>query len=189
MNDANPYQSPRFPSRQPAPVHGRKALRSRIFTAAIAGAAIGYPVSILAVFVVGSTAGHMNFEMSAIFAVFFGTVCAIPAAVAGVFVGAAEGPQARTFRLLVSVVFGGVCSAAIYAFIVVPQATAPAVVIFWVGVVPFLSGMVAGAVGGLIGLGDRRIWWPAPSQPAIATGITKSHARAKLTPSQRSRQN
>jgi hypothetical protein len=158
MNDTNPYQSPRFPSSRAIRGRGAQSMRSRVLAAVVAGVTIGHAVSLLSVIVVGSTVGYMDFEMSGLFALFFGTVGAVPAAVAGAFVGAAKGQQERPLRLLVAVAFGGICSGAVYSFIVVPQATVPAVVVFWVGVVPVASGLVTGGVGGLIGLGDRLFW-------------------------------
>jgi len=76
----------------------------------------------------------------------------------GVVVGMAEGPDLKAVRMLVATVFGGLCSGAVYSFIVVPLATVPAVVVFWTGVIPFVSGLAAGAVGGLIGLQARRAY-------------------------------
>jgi hypothetical protein len=75
----------------------------------------------------------MDYEYSGLCAVFFGTVGAVPAAMIGVVLGMAEGPDAKTVRMLVATVFGGLCSGVVYSFIVVPLATVPAVVVFWTG--------------------------------------------------------
>jgi hypothetical protein len=102
------------------------------------------------------TVGHMDYEGAGLFALLFGTVGAAPPAMTGVVVGMAEGPDAKAVRRLVSTIFGGLCARAVYSFIVIPFATVPTVVVFWAGVVPFVSGLAAGAVGGLMGLGARR---------------------------------
>ena len=152
-----PYQSPAHcPKTQPAR-KPRSAL-SRILLAAPVGAVIGHAVGIATVFTLASTVGHMDYEFSGLCALFFTTVGAAPAAMTGVVVGMAEGPDVKVARMLVATVFGGLCSGAIYSFIVVPLATVPAVVVFWTGVVPFVSGLAAGAVGGLMGLQARRAY-------------------------------
>jgi len=120
------------------------------------GAVIGHAVGITTVFALAGTVGHMDYEMAGLLGLFFGTVGAVPAAMIGVVVGIAEGPDLKAIRMLVATVFGGLCSGAVYSFIVVPLATVPAVVVFWTGVVPFVSGLAAGAVGGLMGLQARR---------------------------------
>jgi hypothetical protein len=107
------------------------------------------------VFIIALLVGHMDYEMSGLSAVFFGTATAAPATMIGVVIGAADGPEAKAMRLLASSVFGGLCSGAIYSVIVVPSASVPAVVVFWVGVVPCVSGLITGAVGGLIGIRAR----------------------------------
>ena len=122
------------------------------------GAVIGHAVSIATVLVIAKTVGHMDYEGAGIFALFFGTVGAAPVAMTGVVVGMAEGPEAKAARMLVSTIFGGLCGGVIYSFLVVPFATVPVVVVFWAGVVPFVSGLAAGAVGGLMGIGARRRW-------------------------------
>lgn len=154
MPRQNPYQSPTHgpatrPARKP-----RSAL-SRILLAAPVGGVFGCAVGIATVFALASTVGYMDYEYSGLCAVFFGTVGAVPAAMIGVVLGMAEGPDAKAVRMLVATVFGGLCSGAVYTFIVVPLATVPAVVVFWTGVVPIVSGLAAGAVGGLMGLQAR----------------------------------
>jgi len=129
---------------------------SRILLAAPVGGVIGCAVGIATVFALAGMVGYMDYEYSGLCAVFFGTVGAVPAAMIGVVLGMAEGPDAKTVRMLVATVFGGLCSGVVYSFIVVPLATVPAVVVFWTGGVPFVSGCAAGAVGGLMGLQARR---------------------------------
>jgi hypothetical protein len=99
----------------------------------------------------------MDYEFSGLGALLYGTAGALPAAVAGVFLGVASGPATKPMRLLLAAVFGSLCSGMLYLLVVVPRATVPAEVVFWVGVVPLVSGLVTGAVGGLIGLRDRPI--------------------------------
>jgi hypothetical protein len=139
-----------MPERQP-----RLPLR-RILPGALVGAIIGHAVSIPTVFAIAGTVGHMDYEMSGMVGLFFGTVGAIPAGMIGIAVAVAQAPRAKAMRLLVATIFGGLCSGAVYSIIVVPLATVPAVVVFWTGVVPLVSGMAAGAVGGLMGIQSRR---------------------------------
>ena len=157
MLSQNPYKSPTLGSSSGSAVRRPRSRLYRILIGAPVGAVIGLAVSIVTVFIIAGTAGHMDYELSGLSALFFGTMGAIPAAMIGVVVGMAEGPDAKAARILVSAAFGGLCSGAIYSFIVIPLATVPAVVVFWVGVVPFVSGLAAGAVGGLMGIGARRV--------------------------------
>jgi len=101
--------------------------------AAPVGGVIGCAVGIATVFALAGMVGYMDYEYSGLCAVFFGTVGAVPAAMIGVVLGMAEGPDAKTVRMLVATVFGGLCSGVVYSFIVVPLATVPAVVVFWTG--------------------------------------------------------
>ena len=153
MLSQNPYKSPTHGSSSgSAAVRQPRSRLYRILIGAPVGAVIGHAVSIVTVFIIAGTIGHMDYEMSGLFALFFGTIGAIPATMIGVVVGMADGPDAKAARILVSAAFGGLCSGAIYSFIVIPLATVPAVVVFWTGVVPFVSGLAAGAVGGLMGI-------------------------------------
>jgi hypothetical protein len=123
--------------------------------AAPVGAVIGHAIGIATVLALASTVGYMDYEFSGLCGLFFGTVGAVPAAMTGVVVGMAEGADRKAARMLISTLFGGLCSGAVYSFLVVPLATVPAIVVFWTGVVPFVSGLAAGAVGGLMGLQAR----------------------------------
>jgi hypothetical protein len=159
--DRNPDKSPRLDSSSGnAAVKRPRSPLYQILIGAPVGAVIGCAVSIVTVFVIANTVGHMDYELSGLFAVFFGTIGGAPAAMTGVVVGRAEGRDAKATRMLLSTAFGGLCAGAIYSFIVVPLATVPAVVVFWMGVVPFVSGLAAGAVGGQMGIGTRQTVLP-----------------------------
>ena len=157
MNDENPYQPPGRMPRQPNRRRPR-SLAARILTGLFAGSLIGCAVSGLSTLIIGSTIGYMDYEFSGLGAVVFGTLGALPAAVTGVMVGMAQGPAARSRRLAAASVLGSLCSLALYVLFVVPQATLPTAVVFWMGVVPDVSGLVTGGIGALIGLGDQRLW-------------------------------
>jgi len=156
MTDQNCHRSPPHRSTKPRPpASTSRSQLSRFLAAAAAGAIIGCAASIATVFIVALLVGHMDYEFSGLVAVSFGTVTAVPATMIGVIIGMADGPEAKAVRLLASAALGGLCSAAIYWINTFPTPGAPAAVVFWVGVVPCVSGLITGAVGGLMGIRAR----------------------------------
>lgn len=83
------------------------------------------------------------------------TVGAVLAAIVGAVVGLTKAPVPKYARLLAASAFGGLCSGAMCFLVVVPFVAAPAMVLFWVGVVPIVSGLATGVVGGLVGIRER----------------------------------
>jgi hypothetical protein len=156
MNEHDPHQTANIPSRRSGGLASRhRSALFRILSAAGAGGIIGLAVSGATVLLIGSTIGYMDYEFSGLCALFFGTVGAVVAAIVGVIVGLANTPVSKSARLLAASGCGGFCSGAVYCLILVPRATVPAMVLIWVGVVPVVAGLVTGAVGGLVGIGDR----------------------------------
>jgi hypothetical protein len=155
MNTDNPYQPPSLTSQRKRGLeHRRRSGLSCILSAAGAGGIIGLAVSGATVLLIGSTIGYMDYEFSGLCALFFGTVGAVMAAIVGAIIGLAKTPAAKSVRLLTASACGGLCSGAIYCLIILPLAAVPAIVLFWVGMVPIVSGSTTGAVGWLIGSRD-----------------------------------
>ena len=158
MNEDNPYQTPHLSS-QPRRGFGHRhpSVRFRILAAVGAGGVIGPAVSMTAVTLIQRSVGYMDYEFSGLAAMFWGSLGGMVAAIVGAVIGLAKTTVPKSVQLLVALLCGGICSGAIYAIVVLPVATSPrhgvpAEVLFWMGVVPVVSGLINGVVGGLIGI-------------------------------------